>query len=84
MAEETKEQTAGEKQRAEAEELNKRTESFNAELIPLLKKYELGLSAQPFIFPNGTIGARPIIFNDRKPADAVKVDEPKETKLSEG
>lgn len=51
-------------------ELQGRVEEFNKELIPLLGKYELGLGASAFINPDGTIGARPIMFDDRKKAEA--------------
>lgn len=51
---------------AEAAELQGRVEQFNKELLPLLGKYELGLGAASFINPNGTVGARPIMFDARK------------------
>ena len=47
-------------------ELSGRVEEFNKELIPLLGKYELGLGASAFINPNGTIAARPIMFDARE------------------
>ena len=49
-----------------AKELQGRVEEFNKELLPLLGKYELGLGASAFVNPNGTIGARPIMFDQRK------------------
>ena len=49
-----------------ARELQGRVEEFNKELIPLLGKYELGLGASAFVNPNGTIGARPIMFDAKK------------------
>lgn len=57
---------AQEAQDEATKELAGRTEQFNKELIPLLGKYELGLGASAFINANGTIGARPILFDDRK------------------
>lgn len=60
MTEDTKAQEAA------AAELEGRVEEFNKELIPLLGKYELGLGASAFVNPNGTIGARPIMFDARK------------------
>lgn len=69
--------TAEEKQKQEemaAKELVGRTEEFNKELLPLLGKYELGLGASAFMNPNGTIGARPILFDarEKKTEEAVK------------
>lgn len=52
-----------------AKELQGRVEEFNKELLPLLGKYELGLGASAFMQPNGTIGARPIMFDARKKAE---------------
>ena len=49
-----------------AAELQARVEEFNKEMIPLLGKYEVGLGASAFINPNGTIAARPILFDARK------------------
>ena len=63
MTEDTKAQEAA------AAELQGRVEEFNKELIPLLGKYELGLGASAFINPNGTIGARPIMFDAKKKAE---------------
>lgn len=60
MTEDTKAQEAA------AAELEGRVQEFNKELIPLLGKYELGLGASAFVNPNGTIGARPIMFDARK------------------
>lgn len=55
---------------AAQKEIVGRVEEFNKELIPLLGKYELGLGASAFINPNGTIGARPIMFDTRKSGEA--------------
>lgn len=43
-----------------------RVKEFNAELIPLLAKYKLGLAAQPLILSDGRIVAKPQIFDDSK------------------
>ena len=51
---------------AVAKELQGRVEEFNKELLPLLGKYELGLGASAFVNPNGTLAARPILFDARK------------------
>lgn len=56
-------------------ELQGRVEEFNKELIPLLGKYELGLGASAFINQNGTIAARPIMFDARKKPEGEKVAE---------
>ncbi len=57
----------------DAEQLQKDVEGFNAELIPLLGKYNVGLGATAFIAPNGAIGARPTLFRapapEKKPED---------------
>jgi len=53
-------------QEAEAADLQKRVEAFNAKLIPLLGEFELGLGATPFITNDGRIFARPNLFNDKK------------------
>jgi len=47
-------------------DLNKRVAAFNAELLPLLGKYKLGLGAKPVITADGKIIAQPVIFNDTK------------------
>lgn len=60
-------------------ELNGRVEEFNKELLPLLGKYELGLGASAFINPNGTIGARPIMFDARKKEEPAAPTAPVET-----
>jgi len=50
---------------AQKDDLQARMEGFNAKLIPILKEFELGLSAEAFIEKGKTL-ARPIVFNDRK------------------
>lgn len=67
-----------------ARELQGRVEEFNKELIPLLGKYELGLGASAFVNPNGTIGARPIMFEARKKAEPASEKTGEETALPEG
>lgn len=62
MAEDKKVQTPEEQEAAQAE-LMGRVEEFNKELLPLLGKYNLGLGASAFVNQNGTIGARPIMFD---------------------
>lgn len=77
MAEEKAVAPTPEEQEAVLKELQGRVEEFNKELIPLLGKYELGLGASAFIQPNGTIGARPIMFDARnqpKPEGAKDVE----------
>lgn len=59
-----------EEQKEKQSELDSRVQSFNKELLPLLGKYELGLGAAAFIGPNGTVGARPIMFDARKQPEA--------------
>lgn len=50
----------------EALDLERRVKGFNADLIESLKKWELGLGASAFLLPDGRIGARPQVFNDKK------------------
>lgn len=50
----------------DASDLNKRVEGFNAELIPLLGKFKLGLGATAGLTPDGRIFARPQLFDDTK------------------
>jgi hypothetical protein len=78
MTEEADKKAAEEAQK----ELFGRTEEFNKELIPLLGKYELGLGASAFLNPNGTIGARPILFDARKKAE--EAAKPEATGAAEG
>lgn len=49
-----------------SKELESRIKSFNDELLPLLGKYELGLGASAALTPQGTVAARPILFDARK------------------
>ena len=48
------------------DDLQKRVEGFNAELIPLLGKYRLGLGATANLTPDGRVFARPQLFDDTK------------------
>jgi hypothetical protein len=45
-------------------ELETRVKAFNADLIPLLGKYKLGLGAIAFIANDGRVLARPQVFDD--------------------
>lgn len=72
----------------ESIDLGKRVKEFNAELIPLLGKYKVGLGAEPFILPDGRVGAKPTLFDDSKKEkeDVSKVETPspkKENDLEE-
>lgn len=53
------------------DDLQKRVEGFNAELIPLLGKYRLGLGATANLTPDGRVFARPQLFDDTKKEEAV-------------
>ena len=48
------------------EDFKKRIEAFNAELIPLLKKYKIGIGASAFLLPDGRVGAQVQFFSDTK------------------
>ena len=58
----------------EAEALQKDVEGFNAELIPILGKYNVGLGATAFITPDGRIGARPLLFRANEPKKEAATD----------
>lgn len=68
-------------------DLNNRVKAFNAELIPLLGKYNLGLGAVAFLMPDGRVGAKPQLFDDKKEELIKPESEPnpesKEDNLSE-
>ncbi len=51
----------------EAIDLQNRVKDFNGELIPILKKYKIGIAAVPFIAPDGRVFAHVSFFNDDKP-----------------
>lgn len=80
-----------EDKKAELEQLQKDVEAFNAELIPLLAKYKLGLGGTPLV--NGVavphsefLSAQPQVFRDngKKEATAPESDKTEESTLSEG
>ena len=62
------------------EDLEERIKGFNAEIIPLLGKYELGLAAVAKILPDGRISADPVIVTVRgkKPAEVKDQTKPEE------
>lgn len=86
MAESTQSPEDAAKQ-AKTEDLRKRVEGFNGELIPLLGKYKVGLAAMPFITTDGRILARPHIIDDSESEAEAKaapaVEDKKESGLSE-
>jgi|GEM_PF-6638931 len=47
-------------------DLQDRVKGFNEELSPLLKKYNIGIAAQPLILPDGKLAAKPVLFDDSK------------------
>jgi hypothetical protein len=53
----------------EEADLEIRINAFNAALVPLLGKYELGLAAQPRVNPDGRLVADPVILSVRKKKD---------------
>ncbi len=59
MTEKTPEVTPG-------NDLDIRVKGFNEKMIPLLKEFELGLGATPFITPDGRIGSRPSLLDDKQ------------------
>lgn len=59
-------------------DLETRVKAFNEELIPLLGKYKVGLGAIPFIAPNGTLAARPNLFDDNKNLPEEPIEEKSE------
>lgn len=73
---EEKQEVPAQQTEEQVKELQGRVEEFNKELLPLLGKYELGLGASAFMNPNGTIGARPIMFDARKKAEEGTADAP--------
>lgn len=85
MTEEIKTPTPEEQaKKAKQEEMVKRIEAFNAELIPLLKKHKVGLGADPiFIRAENsafgfTVAARPTIFDDTPREEPKAVPPPTE------
>ena len=53
------------------EDFQKRVKAHNEVVIPSLAKNKLGLSAVPFITPDGRILAKAIYFDDNKPKEKV-------------
>jgi len=53
----------------EEADLKERLEGFNKELLPLLGKYELGLTAVPKITPDGRLAAFPFLISVRGKAE---------------
>ena len=62
------------------EDLNSRVRGFNEEMIPLLKKYRLGLGATASLTPDGRVIAKASLFDDTpSPAlENVLGDDPEE------
>jgi len=71
-------------QKAQLEDLNKRVKAFNAELIPLLGKYKLGLGAVPAITRDGRVVAGLQIVDDSKPKELPKEPDEKIVPPEEG
>ncbi len=69
-------------------ELDARIKGLNAELIPLLAKYKMGLGASAFLLPDGRVSARPQLIDDsasyeKKDKEALPEGKPK-SELVEG
>ena len=73
---------------AKESEFQGRVKEFNAELMPILKKYHLGIGASAFLMPDGRIGAGPRLYDDTpgaaQPANPAAPAQPGTTKISEG
>ena len=54
----------------EESDFQNRVKSFNAELLSLLKKYQLSLGATAFLTQDGRITAIPQVFPDNKKAES--------------
>ena len=50
----------------EKADLDRRVKAFNAEMIPLLKKYKLGFGSTAGLTSDGRIQSQPIIFDNSK------------------
>ena len=57
--------------KAKEEDFQKRVKAHNEVVIPSLAKNKLGLSAIPFITPDGRILAKPIYFDENEPKEKV-------------
>ena len=53
----------------DAKDLEERVKGFNAELLPKLGKFKLGLGAVPFFLPDGKVAARPQLFDAKNLKD---------------
>jgi hypothetical protein len=62
-------------------DLSARVKGFNEKLIPLLAEFKLGLSATPLILSNGTIAAKPQLFDDSKKEEKVENKEEEKSDL---
>lgn len=62
-------QPAAEQAQAQEPDIQQRIEGFNKELLPLLGKYELGLSAVVQLTPDGRLTAMPVITSVRGRTD---------------
>jgi hypothetical protein len=88
MSDTKPEVSAQEAAAAKEAEFQGRVKEFNAEMMPLLKKYRLGIGASAFLMPDGRVGAGPRLYDDTanvaKPAEAAAPAEPASAKMSEG
>ena len=64
-------QLTPEEMQAREADFQKRVKAHNEVVILSLSKNKLGLSAVPFITPNGRILAKAIYFDDNKPKEEV-------------
>jgi len=72
MPDEEKKEMSPEEKKADIE---RRMKGFNADLIPLLKKWSFGLSGEAFITKDGRIAARSILVDDtRAPEEKEKTE----------
>lgn len=66
-------------------EFQGRIKDFNAEIMPILKKYHLGIGASAFLMPDGRIGAGPRLYDDTpKTEDPAGSTAAPAAKLAEG
>lgn len=72
-----------EEKKESQKKLQDKAKKFNEELIPLLEKHELILSATPFLTPQGTIAAKPELFdkNEIKQPETEVEKKDEDTKL---
>jgi len=50
----------------------RRLQAFNAEMMPLLKKYKLGIGATASITADGRVVAKPLLFDDSRSKNQVE------------